>query len=353
MNSDMDKMVALTERMEQETKVMSENMGTIAAAAEESNVNLGAVATAAGQATESIQAIKGTANNVRDRITATSEAMEQVSSALREIAAQCENAHNESEQADQHSQKNSELMTELTDSSSKVGSVVKTIHNIASQTNLLALNAAIEAAGAGESGKGFAVVANEVKGLAQQTADSTQTIAGLIRNIQGSTNEVSAMTATITEIISRINQSNTAILKSVGVQTGAMSEFDATVQAVAGETGEMTQHLQQAVEEIMEVSRNVQEIAQGVDEVTKSVVNASNGVDRLTPLVASSKDGSWDTFIIAGATAQASIDINKQMEQVTASSKQFTKISREGREMAEELEKVSSGLRQMVRKFKV
>ena len=61
------------------------------------------------------------------------------------------------------------------------------IRGIAEQTNLLALNATIEAASAGEAGKGFAMVASEVKDLARQNADATDSIANQIREIRQDT----------------------------------------------------------------------------------------------------------------------------------------------------------------------
>ena len=77
-----------------------------------------------------------------------------------------------------------DLTRELTDSSMKIGQVVKTIRGISNQTNILSLNAAIEAARAGEHGRGFSIVAQEVRKLANQTEEALDHIQSQVTAVQ-------------------------------------------------------------------------------------------------------------------------------------------------------------------------
>ncbi|MFD1807034.1 methyl-accepting chemotaxis protein [Gemmobacter lanyuensis] len=73
-----------------------------------------------------------------------------------------------------------EAMKAIEESAGQISAIVAVIDDISRQTDILALNAAVEAARAGEAGRGFAVVANEIRVLAQRSADATQQIRTLV-----------------------------------------------------------------------------------------------------------------------------------------------------------------------------
>jgi len=129
-----------------------------------------------------------------------------------------------------------QAMHKIEESSSKVTNIIGVIDEIAFQTNLLALNAGVEAARAGEAGKGFAVVAQEVRELAQRSAQAAKEIKELIRNssVEVETgvklvSETGEALTTISQLIVSINQHMDSIATSAREQSIGLSEVNTAV----------------------------------------------------------------------------------------------------------------------------
>ncbi|MCX8997100.1 methyl-accepting chemotaxis protein [Rhizobiaceae bacterium BDR2-2] len=156
-------------------------------------------------------------------------------------------------------------MTAIQSSSERIGSIISVIDEIAFQTNLLALNAGVEAARAGDAGKGFAVVAQEVRELAQRSANaakeikalilasSTQVETGvkLVSDTGGSLKKIVHQVADMSSIVSDIavsshDQANS--LKEVSAETSQMDEVTQQNAAMVQETTAAAQSLSREME---------------------------------------------------------------------------------------------------------
>ncbi|ANC92132.1 HAMP domain-containing protein [Azospirillum humicireducens] len=157
-----------------------------------------------------------------------------------------------------------EAMHRIEQSSQKIADIIGVIDEIAFQTNLLALNAAVEAARAGDAGRGFAVVAQEVRQLAQRSAQASKEIKALILDSSGQVREgvglVRSAGSALTEIVSGIGRVADLVSEIARATAEQASGLDEVNIAIA-QMDEMTQKNAALVEESTAAARSLEDQA--------------------------------------------------------------------------------------------
>jgi methyl-accepting chemotaxis protein len=166
--------------------------------------------------------------------------------------------------------------------SGEIKKIVDAINVISSQTNLLALNAAIEAARAGQHGKGFAVVAEEVRKLAEESANATKLITVILNDVQTDTQSVNnSMSGGVKELKEGMEMAEEA--------RSSFNEIVSTSKDVDVQVREITKEIEKMVDEITnveEMSKSILEISnqsmQGTNEVAAAVEEQSASLQEIT-----------------------------------------------------------------------
>jgi methyl-accepting chemotaxis protein len=197
----------------------------------------------------------------------TSAALEEITTTVKNTAQRAEEAggivkrtRSSAEQSEQVVRKAIGTMDEIDRSSKAIGTIIGVIDEIAFQTNLLALNAGVEAARAGEAGRGFAVVAQEVRALAQRSAEAAKEIKELITKSAaqvvmgvGLVKETGEALEAIIADVQEVSQQVLAIVDATREQSTALSEVNLAVSTI----DQGTQQNAAMVEETSAASRSL------------------------------------------------------------------------------------------------
>jgi methyl-accepting chemotaxis protein len=244
-----------------EMRATAGSMGTIA---KDTSERIGAVANASQEASGNVQTVAA--------------AGDELSASIGEISRQVTQSTAITSEATATAQSTDQQVQSLVLVVEKIGDVVRLISDIAGQTNLLALNATIEAARAGEAGKGFAVVASEVKSLANQTARATEEIGAQIGGIQSATQKSVQSIRAIIDVITRIDESSTAIAAAIEEQGAATREISRNVQQAAASTQDAARNVEGVTDAAQRTGAAAGEVGAAADQVAHKVSELRNEV---------------------------------------------------------------------------
>jgi len=224
-------------------------------------------------------------NTTSDNVQTVAAAAEELSASITKIASRVNDSAAIAGDTSDAAEETSRTIAELSAQAQKIGSIISLIHDIASQTDLLALNATIEAARAGEAGKGFAVVASEVKSLANQTARATDEISENIQAIQAATARAVDEIRTIAEVANRSREIATGIADAVDEQSLATREISSSVSRAASGAQIVAENISTVDENISEASGAAREFLSASHELSEEFQTLENQVQTFVATV--------------------------------------------------------------------
>lgn len=229
----------------------------------------------------------------------TAAAMEQITGTVKQTASRANAVRAAVQDAQQDAGMGAEVvqkavgaMADIERSSNEIAQIVSLIDGIAFQTNLLALNAGVEAARAGDAGMGFAVVANEVRALAQRSADAAKNIKDLI----------TGSSAQVTQGVHLVGETGEALSRIAN----RIGQMNALATEIADTAATQAQGIAEVNSAVSSMDRSTQQNAAMVEEATAAANSLSTEATRLSALVgrfsmdanrrssAQSPGASWD-----------------------------------------------------------
>jgi len=213
----------------------------------------------AEQTVSQAQDVSDFADQTSEQINQIAAAIQQTSRTIRTIAEMVDEGSSISKNALTEAQNASQIITELSDTSTEIRKMVQMIEHIMEQTRMLALNATIEAIGAGSAGVGFKVIADEVRDISRET---TKMAGDIIQMIELMMNKIPLSVQSMKTVQKVINQMNEITL-SISEE---MQKETTNVDAVKNNMNEADQKSQQIVERMKAIESQSQDTKEQVNK---------------------------------------------------------------------------------------
>ncbi len=267
------------------------------------DLGLGAeqISVASGQVAQASQDLAEGASHQASSLEETAATLEEMSSMTGQNAGHAGEANNLTSELSRVATSGQEAMGRMTtaiekikESADQTAPIIKTIDEIAFQTNLLALNAAVEAARAGDAGRGFAVVAEEVRNLAQRSAEAAKDTATLIDSSQVNADSGVKVTLEVTAMLDKIVagvENVSGVIDQVSQSTNEQSRGLGEINTAVGQLDQLTQNNAANAEESASASEELSGQArelQHMVEILGAVINGESGKASQSPASATS-----------------------------------------------------------------
>ena len=254
-----------------ETKILSVT-AALASAATQLDASARSMSGAADESGSHARAAAAVAEETTTVASTVSNAIDELSMAMRDIDGQLSSAADVVVEATRRADVAVTNADGLSLAVGDIDKVASMIQAIASQTNLLALNATIEAARAGDAGRGFAVVAQEVKMLAAQTTQALSDIKDKTRTVRETIDGVCGATQLISNVISQIEGVSRAIMNSVALQSQATHKIAETVDGAAVRSRQVAQSVAGVSDFANRTNLGAQQILEAVADLNRQAV---------------------------------------------------------------------------------